>query len=52
MYVFCHYLQAQQFDWVKKQYPTIYEKIKNKVKEGRFIPVGGTWVEMDGLIPR
>ncbi|KAK3867170.1 hypothetical protein Pcinc_027352 [Petrolisthes cinctipes] len=43
--------QAQQFTWVKEHYPVIYEKIQGQVKEGRFIPVGGTWVEMDGLIP-
>lgn len=43
--------QAQQFAWVKEHYPSIYEKIKIQVKAGRFIPVGGTWVEMDGLLP-
>ncbi|KAJ8031740.1 Alpha-mannosidase 2C1 [Holothuria leucospilota] len=43
--------QAQQFAWVKENYPPLFEKMKEKVKEGRFIPVGGTWVEMDGNIP-
>lgn len=43
--------KAQQFAWVKENYPPLFEKIKQKVKEGRFIPVGGTWVEMDGNIP-
>lgn len=38
--------QAQQFQWVKDNYPLIYEKLKYYVKKGRFIPVGGTWVEM------
>ncbi|KAK2716667.1 hypothetical protein QYM36_006971, partial [Artemia franciscana] len=43
--------QAQQFDWVKENYPDIFKKIKHYVEEGRFIPVGGSWVEMDGNIP-
>ncbi|KAI0234645.1 Alpha-mannosidase 2C1 [Lamellibrachia satsuma] len=43
--------QAQQFDWVKKNYPSLYADIKDYVDQERFIPVGGTWVEMDGNIP-
>ncbi|XP_041353566.1 alpha-mannosidase 2C1-like [Gigantopelta aegis] len=43
--------QAQQFEWVKQYYPSLYSKICHFVKEGRFIPVGGSWVEMDGNIP-
>ncbi|XP_045117159.1 alpha-mannosidase 2C1-like isoform X2 [Portunus trituberculatus] len=43
--------QAQQFSWVKLHYPKLYDKISLLVKAKRFIPVGGTWVEMDGLIP-
>uniref|UniRef100_A0ABM5EXU9 alpha-mannosidase n=1 Tax=Pogona vitticeps TaxID=103695 RepID=A0ABM5EXU9_9SAUR len=43
--------QAQQFEWVKNWYPGLYAAIQNFVKEGRFIPVGGTWVEMDGNLP-
>ncbi|XP_076038916.1 alpha-mannosidase 2C1-like [Oratosquilla oratoria] len=43
--------QAQQFAFIQKYYPSLFEKIKDKVQEGRFIPVGGTWVEMDGLLP-
>lgn len=38
--------QAQQFEWVKSHYPSLYEDIQKFVREGRFIPVGGTWVEM------
>ena len=45
-------LQAQQFSWVKQYYPSLYEKMKIYIKQGRFIPVGGTWIEMDGNIPR
>ncbi|KAK2183302.1 hypothetical protein NP493_317g02034 [Ridgeia piscesae] len=43
--------QAQQFDWVKVNYPSLYADIKDYVRQQRFIPVGGTWVEMDGNIP-
>ncbi|CAB3990286.1 alpha-mannosidase 2C1-like [Paramuricea clavata] len=43
--------QAQQFEWVKNHYPYLYEDIKKFVKRGNFLPVGGTWVEMDGNIP-
>uniref|UniRef100_A0A670JV47 Mannosidase alpha class 2C member 1 n=1 Tax=Podarcis muralis TaxID=64176 RepID=A0A670JV47_PODMU len=43
--------QAQQFEWVKNWYPGLYSTIQKFAKEGRFIPVGGTWVEMDGNLP-
>ncbi|XP_064627602.1 alpha-mannosidase 2C1-like isoform X2 [Lineus longissimus] len=43
--------QAQQYDWVKQHYPSLFEDIRKFVREGRFIPVGGTWVEMDGYVP-
>ncbi|XP_046852130.1 alpha-mannosidase 2C1-like isoform X2 [Xenia sp. Carnegie-2017] len=43
--------QAQQFEWVKNHYPHLYADIKTFVKQGNFVPVGGTWVEMDGNIP-
>jgi len=43
--------QAVQFDWVKTKYPSLYEEVKDFVKAGRFLPIGGTWVEMDGNIP-
>ncbi|XP_032228742.2 alpha-mannosidase 2C1 isoform X2 [Nematostella vectensis] len=43
--------QAQQLEWVKIHYPGLYEEIKKFVANGQFIPVGATWVEMDGNIP-
>uniref|UniRef100_A0A4W5K9G2 Mannosidase alpha class 2C member 1 n=1 Tax=Hucho hucho TaxID=62062 RepID=A0A4W5K9G2_9TELE len=43
--------QAQQFDWVKSWYPGLFSQIQHYVKKGQFIPVGGTWVEMDGNLP-
>lgn len=44
-------LQAQQYEWVKTHYPSLFQQIREEVKSGRFIPVGGSWVEMDGYIP-
>lgn len=43
--------QAQLYEWTKQLYPELYERLKEKVAKGQFIPVGGTWVEMDGNIP-
>ncbi|XP_053320714.1 alpha-mannosidase 2C1 [Spea bombifrons] len=43
--------QAQQLEWVKKWYPGLFDKIKEYARRGQFIPVGGTWVEMDGNLP-
>lgn len=38
--------QAQQFEWVEQLYPALFQRIKNKVKEGTFVVTGATWVEM------
>ena len=43
--------QAQQYEWMKDQHPGLYEQIKTKVKAGRFIPTGGSWVEPDTNVP-
>uniref|UniRef100_A0A8C9NH97 alpha-mannosidase n=1 Tax=Serinus canaria TaxID=9135 RepID=A0A8C9NH97_SERCA len=43
--------QAQQFQWVRSCYPGLYARIQDFVAKGQFIPVGGTWVEMDGNLP-
>ncbi|MEV4347678.1 glycoside hydrolase family 38 C-terminal domain-containing protein [Actinoplanes sp. NPDC049596] len=42
---------AQQFAWVKQFYPELFERIRVRVHEGRFIPVGGMWVESDTNMP-
>ncbi|MGO4594880.1 alpha-mannosidase [Leifsonia sp. 2TAF2] len=42
---------AQQFAWVKEHYPELFEKIRARVAEGRFVPVGGMWVESDLNMP-
>jgi alpha-mannosidase len=42
---------AQQFAWMKEFYPELFGRIKERVVEGRFIPVGGMWVESDTNLP-
>ena len=39
--------QPQQFEWVKEDYPALYEKIGAAVAGGRFEVQGGMWVEAD-----
>jgi alpha-mannosidase len=42
---------AQQFAWIKDGYPELFERIRARVAEGRFVPVGGMWVESDTNMP-
>eukprot|EP00004_Rigifila_ramosa_P009661 TRINITY_DN2128_c0_g1_i4.p1 TRINITY_DN2128_c0_g1~~TRINITY_DN2128_c0_g1_i4.p1 ORF type:complete len:787 (+),score=162.79 TRINITY_DN2128_c0_g1_i4:794-3154(+) len=42
---------AQQYQWVKEDYPPLYDRIKASVAAKKFVPVGGTWVEMDCNMP-
>ena len=42
---------AQQYAWIKAGYPELWERLKQKVAEGRFVPVGGMWVESDTNMP-
>lgn len=42
---------AQQFAWVKEFYPTLWTRLVERVREGRFVPVGGMWVESDTNMP-
>ncbi|KAJ1729987.1 Glycoside hydrolase, 38 vacuolar alpha mannosidase [Coemansia biformis] len=43
--------QAQQFEWLKLDYPSLFARIQDKAASGQFIPIGGTWVEMDCNLP-
>ena len=49
-YKFCA-SSAQQYQFVKEDYPELFARIQEKAKEGRFEFVGGTWLEFDGNIP-
>lgn len=39
--------QPQLYKFVKEDYPGLYEKIREKVKEGRWEPEGAMWLEAD-----
>ena len=43
--------QAQQYKWLEQLYPKLFDRVKAKVKEGRFQPIGGSWVEHDTNLP-
>ncbi len=43
--------QPQLLEYLKKDYPTIFEQIKERVKEGRFEVEGAMWLESDCNIP-
>ncbi|WP_432561229.1 alpha-mannosidase [Kineococcus sp. SYSU DK003] len=38
---------AQQFAWIAEHRPEVHEKVKERIAEGRFVPVGSMWVESD-----
>nr|WP_208971229.1 glycoside hydrolase family 38 C-terminal domain-containing protein [Kineococcus rubinsiae] len=42
---------AQQYAWVRDGHPELFARIKQRVAEGRFVPVGGMWVESDTNMP-
>ena len=42
---------AQQYAWIKQHRPEVYEKVKEAVAAGRFLPLGGMWVESDTVMP-
>ena len=39
--------QAQQLAWIKEHRPEVFAKVKKKIADGQFVPVGGMWVESD-----
>ncbi|WP_166996645.1 alpha-mannosidase [Paramicrobacterium fandaimingii] len=42
---------AQQYEWIKQHRPEVYERVKDAVAKGRFLPLGGMWVESDTVMP-
>ncbi|MBC7441381.1 MAG: alpha-mannosidase, partial [Ramlibacter sp.] len=42
---------AQQYAWLKEHYPELFARVRAQVKAGRFVPVGGMWVESDTNMP-
>ncbi|KAG0237650.1 Glycoside hydrolase, 38 vacuolar alpha mannosidase [Actinomortierella wolfii] len=43
--------QAQQFEWLRQDYPELFQQIQKATKTGQFQPIGSTWVEMDCNMP-
>jgi alpha-mannosidase len=43
--------QAQQYAWIKERNPDLWERIRERVDSGQFVPVGGSWVEPDCNLP-
>jgi len=39
--------QVPLFLYLKEHFPTVYARVKQRIAEGRFEPIGGTWVEND-----
>jgi len=42
---------AQQYAWLQEHQPGLFERVKQRAAEGRFVPVGGMWVESDTNMP-
>ena len=42
---------AQQYAWLQEFYPDLFARVRDHVRGGRFVPVGGMWVESDTNLP-
>ncbi|QLD12809.1 alpha-mannosidase [Microbacterium oleivorans] len=42
---------AQQLAWIEERYPDLFARIRQQVAQGRFVLVGGQWVEPDTNLP-
>jgi alpha-mannosidase len=43
--------QAVQYEWLKADHPQLYARVQAAAQRGQFVPIGGTYVEMDCNIP-
>ena len=43
--------QAVQYRWIEEDQPELFERIRERVADGRFVPVGSMWVEADANLP-
>lgn len=43
--------QTVQYEWLLEDHPQLFQRLKESVNEGKFIPVGGTYVEFDANLP-
>lgn len=42
---------AQQYKWLKQDYPSVFERVRHWIERGAFQYIGGSWVEHDTNIP-
>jgi alpha-mannosidase len=42
---------AQLYEWVEGEAPDLFERVKERVAQGRWEPVGGSWTEPDCQVP-
>ena len=49
-YVFAH-SQAQHYAWLEEREPELFERVRAAVAAGRWVPVGGSWIEPDCNLP-
>lgn len=42
---------AQYYNWMQQKYPSMFQQIQQRVKEGRWEIVGGMWAEPDFNLP-
>jgi alpha-mannosidase len=49
-YVFAH-SQAQHYAWLEDREPELFARVKDAVAAGRWVPVGGSWIEPDCNLP-
>lgn len=43
--------QAVQYQWLLEDYPDVFSRLKKAAEMGRFMPIGGSWVESDTNLP-
>ena len=48
-----HFLLCEPpiLEWLKELYPGVYDRVREKIREGKFYPEGALWVESDTNIP-
>ena len=49
-FTFTH-ASAQTYEWMEEKYPLLFDEIRQRVREGRWEPIGGMWVEPDLNMP-
>ncbi len=42
---------AQHWEWLREDHPALFARARERAAEGRFVPVGGMWVESDTVLP-